>query len=206
MQDGSVTTELPVGEHSYLVTADGYEPVNGSVVLNVGTPAKIRFDLIQSSIHQLTPEQMFTQSIDYLNGTNGKKRDIVKGLTLLQLAAEKGLPDAQFQMGLIRSEVNNEEQARYWYQKAANQGHANAQFILGLSYANEKDYKQAVSWFRKAANQGHADAQNELGDCYALGYGVEESTSQAIYWYQKAAAQGQADAKEALKIIMSESK
>lgn len=146
MQNGSVSTKLPVGEHSYLVTADGYEPVNGSVVLNVGTPANIRFDLIQSSIHQLTPEQMFTQSIDYLNGTNGKKRDIEKGFNLLQLAAEKGQPDAQLQMGLILSKANNEEQARYWYQKSANQGHANAQFILGLSFANEKDYKQAVPW------------------------------------------------------------
>ena len=118
--------------------------------------------------------------------------------------AEKGKPEAQFNLGVMYErgkgvEANNAyAQAVNWYRKAARQGHAGAQFHLGLMYVHGKGVDQnqtkAVYWFRKAAAQGHAGAQCNLGLMYQLGEGVKKDDAQALDWYRKAAAQGHANA------------
>ena len=110
-------------------------------------------------------------------------------------AAEKGDPEAQFNLGKKYAEGKEVTQdfveSTKWYRKAAEQGHAVAQYGLGLAYYNAKgvpqDYAEAVNWFRKAADQGVALAQSNLGVMYARGEGVPKDDIEAYAWYNLAA-------------------
>ena len=110
-------------------------------------------------------------------------------------AAEKGDPEAQFNLGRKYAEgkgvTQNYAESVKWYRKAADQGHAVAQYGLGLAYYNAKgvsqDYAEAFNWFRKAADQGVALAQSNLGVMYARGEGVPKDDVEAYAWYNLAA-------------------
>lgn len=120
----------------------------------------------------------------------------------VQLAAEQGDADAQFNLGVRyvngRGVSQDDQQAMTWYRQAAKKGHAKAQFNLGVAYANgqgvPQDYGQAVAWYRQAAEQGHADAQFALGGMYYGGEGGPQDYLQAYAWLSVAAANGAVDA------------
>lgn len=113
-------------------------------------------------------------------------------------AAEKGLADAQFNLGLSyfigKGVTQDKKQAVRWWQEAAGQGLGEAQYNLGVAYGSgdgiTKDQTQAVKWFKKAAGQGFVFAQHNLGVAYYDGYGVEQNDRQAAQWITKAAQQG----------------
>ncbi len=82
----------------------------------------------------------------------------------------KGLPQAQYALGLMYSKGNGVKkdyrQAAYWYRKAADQNFTLAQFNLGLMYEYgngvPKSKKAAIKWYRRAAALGDLDSQNRL--------------------------------------------
>src|SRR5512141_1632182 len=98
---------------------------------------------------------------------------------LIQPLADKGLPEAQFNLGLMYDNGHGVPQdygeAMKWYWKAAHQGVAPAQHNLGVMYDNGQgvlqDDVEAARWYRRAAEQGVAFAQANLGRFYALGQG-----------------------------------
>ena len=110
-------------------------------------------------------EAQFMLATCYSNG-NGVNKSKTEALKWYQKAAEQGIADAQYQMGL---------------------------HCLGLD-ANNNSSTKAAEWFQKAAEQGHSEAQFELGKCYEKGLGVIWDYVQAFDWYSKAAEQGIADA------------
>ncbi len=152
-----------------------------------------------------TPMCKYFQSLDYLEGSNGFKKDTVKAFRLAQESAEYGYPEAQVNLGYIyglNSVFQDYTKAVEWYRKAAEQGNAVAQRNLGICYYNgegvPKDYAKAVEWYRKAAKQGNDLAQTNLGLCYELGEGVPKDYVKAVEWYRKAAEQGNVYAQNAL--------
>jgi len=92
-------------------------------------------------------------------------------IEVLRKRAERGLPDAQTQLGLAYDSGEGVPKdpaiAAEWYRKAAEQGYAEAQHNLAVSYYHgegvPKDFARAAEWFRKAAEQGYAAAQYNLG-------------------------------------------
>ncbi len=83
----------------------------------------------------------------------------------LVLAAETGLPCAQYQMGITYGEPGVKQDysiSSNWLRKAADQEHAAAQFMLAGLYINgfgvRKDREAAVKWLRKSAAQGYERA------------------------------------------------
>ena len=88
----------------------------------------------------------------------------------LRRAADQGLADAQFILGLMYYQgegvAKDEQEAAAWIRRAADQGLALAQFTLGLMYYEgkgvPKDEQEAVVWYRRAADQGLALAQAAL--------------------------------------------
>ena len=117
-------------------------------------------------------------------------------------AAEQGLSDAQFNLGVHyangRGVPIDYAKANYWYVKAAEQGDADAQNNLGFDYKYGKgvpqDYAKANYWYAQAAAHGDAMAQYNLGADYDKGKGVPQDYAKANYWFAKAAEQGYADA------------
>lgn len=119
-----------------------------------------------------------------------------------RLAAQQGLADAQYALGLYYDEGPNADwkEAEKWYRLAAAQGIVDAQFELGCHYAPlsilagedfnaNSDIEEAVRWFKPAAEQGHAGAQLRLGDYYYDGIGVPRDKKQAVKWLRLAAEQ-----------------
>jgi hypothetical protein len=128
---------------------------------------------------------------------------------LIKPLAEQGLPEAQFNLGLMYDKGQGVPQdyaeAVKWYRKAAEQGNAKAvksyrkaaeqgnaeaQFNLGLMYDKRQgvpqNYAEAVKWYRKAAEQGFAEAQTNLGIMYFTGQGVPKDYVLAHMWFHLA--------------------
>ena len=118
------------------------------------------------------------------------------GYEWLNLAAQRGFPEAQFQMGLTleRSAPENIGEAVQYYLAAAKQGFALAQSNLASLYARgegvPQDDAKAVEWSLLAANQGNALSQFRLGSMYAAGRGVPKDMVKAADWLEKASLQG----------------
>ena len=100
-----------------------------------------------------------------------KNEEFADAARAFRIAAEKGIPEAQYNLG-------------YCY--------SNGEGV-------EKDTVEAVKWFRKAAEKGMPEAQYKLGYCYLNGKGVEKDMVEAVKWFRKAAKQGHTKAREALK-------
>lgn len=115
-------------------------------------------------------------------------------------AAEKGLKDAQYNVGLFYRKgtvVPKDDAAATKMFAAAAEGNNNepgAEYELGLSYLNglgvPKDEARAVELFEKAAFQGYKSAQFELGLCYRDGKGVPKDIAKAYAWLKLASAGG----------------
>ncbi|MCL2212067.1 MAG: sel1 repeat family protein [Treponema sp.] len=96
----------------------------------------------------------------------------------LQKAADKGITDAEYDMG----------------------------GCLMLGEVIEADYDKAFKYFQKAAGKGHTEAQVDLAFCYEKGSGVPQDYTKAAHWYEKAAAQGDSYAQEMLNELKSKGK
>ena len=149
-------------------------------------------------------EENWQKAIEWFNNiqdkldspiVDGHKKEFVKNAIL----AEKGDPEAQYQLGNFYASgwddfVNDYgvkkdwQKAIEWYTKAAEQGYAEAQYTLGMRYAEGKgvkqDWQKAIEWYTKAAEQGHAEALYTLGMYYAKGEGVEEDWKKAVEWFK----------------------
>ena len=116
----------------------------------------------------------------------------------LKLAAERGDPKAQTDLGLIydRGEgvTQDHQEAFKWYTLAADQGYARAQYDIGASYDRgegvAQDHQEALKWYTLAADQGHVSAQYSIALLYANGEGVARDYQEALKWYTLAADQG----------------
>ena len=137
------------------------------------------------------------------------------------LGAEKGSPQAQFEVGYcyeIGQGVSKDySEAIKWYMMAAepneesNIGSPDAQYRLGLCYENgrgvNKDLTEAIKWYSKAVNpidnelSANVDALFQLGQCYEFGRGVPKDYSKAIEWYSKASENGHSQANERIATL-----
>lgn len=92
----------------------------------------------------------------------GPDRDLQKAEYWLKLAAQQGLIQAEYGLGIL-----------YWWGSAPNYR-----------------FSESATWLRIAANKGHADAQYGLGCLYKNGWGVPQGEAEAERWWTLAAAQG----------------
>jgi len=130
----------------------------------------------------------------------------------LRLAAEDGIAQAQFSLGLRYENgtgvAKDPVQAIHWFRQAAEQGYDEAQYMLGCCYNGEDGFAQdpieAAKWWQKAAAQGHADAQHCLGLSYSIGQGVAKNPAEAVKWWRKAAEKNNVDAEFFLGLSYAE--
>jgi len=93
---------------------------------------------------------LFEDALDALD-----RGDYKTAYRLIKPLAEHGLPEAQFNLGLM-----------YDKQRGVPQ-----------------DFAEAVKWYRKAAEQGNAEAQYNLGMMYFAGLGVPKDYALAHMWF-----------------------
>jgi uncharacterized protein len=108
--------------------------------------------------------------------------------------AEKGDPDAQFNMGqaykLGRGVPTDLKMAQSWYEKAARQNHEEAQANLGLIMFQTGQQEAAMGWIRKAAARGDPRAEFVLATALFNGDSIEKDLPRAYALMSHAAAQG----------------
>ena len=90
----------------------------------------------------------------------GVPQDDAEAVRWYRLAADQGLADAQFSLGVMYTPGRGVPQ----------------------------DDAEAVRWYRLAADQGQADAQDTLGVMYTIGRGVPYDEVQAHMWFNLAAS------------------
>ncbi|HEY2572779.1 MAG TPA: tetratricopeptide repeat protein [Verrucomicrobiaceae bacterium] len=115
----------------------------------------------------------------------------------LREMAQRGNPDAQFELGLrlLGGEGldKNVDEAAKWLDKAAAQEHPGAMNAMGTltqeGMGLPKDEKKAIEWFEKSAKSGFPLAEMNLSEAYESGKGVEKNETKAAEWLEKAAKQ-----------------
>jgi hypothetical protein len=138
----------------------------------------------------------------YAGGLGVEKPDPKKAVEWLTMAAEAGLPNAQYTMGdvLLRGKgVEKDESAAVgWYEKASGQGHAEARFKLAaLYYAGigvAKNIPKSLALYRASADAGHPEALTTMGVFYFNGRVFKKSEVKARDWWLKAAYAGEVNA------------
>lgn len=112
----------------------------------------------------------------------------------LKMAADKGDAMALLNLGALKYEAGEYEEARELYEKSAAMG--NPQAMVNLGYVHyygrecEVDYGKAFQWFSKAAlvsfDPPMPEAFYKLGDMYRWGKYVERDDYAAVTLYFRA--------------------
>jgi len=144
----------------------------------------------------------------YIEG-KGIEKDLSRGITLLEKAAEAGNGTAHYRLAVYK--LNQEKPditAGYSHLiSAASTGLAEAQNELALFYLGGKlgvaDAPAGVAWLTLAAKSGYPQAQNNLGALYERGAGVEQNFTTAGQLYAMAANKGNGPATFALARLVS---
>jgi len=136
------------------------------------------------------------------------------GLHFLQQAAQGGVAEAQYRLGLRLAEGSgpshdrekDREQAVQCWQKAAQAGHVAAASALGAALlggqGTPRNAAAAVPWLQQAAQAGDAKAQWNLGGLFVSGSGgLAHDMAQALAWCHKAAEQGFVPAQATLGLL-----
>ena len=139
----------------------------------------------------------------YLEGVRCcKNGEGAKAAQLLQRAAEQGVSDAAFELGIMYEEGDavprDYGKALAWYKKADGLGELQASNAIGNMYfygrGVNKNYKEAIKWYRKGVELDDEEACFNLANCYEFGNGVEIDLKEAALLYEHAAELGYWDA------------
>jgi len=131
-----------------------------------------------------------------------QRGDYAAAVAIWRPLAEKGDPDAEFDLGqayrLGRGVPVDLALAQLWLEKAADAGHLDAQTTLGLLLFDSGNRSGAMRWLKKAAERGEPRAMLVYGTALFNGDGVPKDPLTAYAYVSRAAAQGLQPAKATL--------
>jgi hypothetical protein len=131
-----------------------------------------------------------------------QKQDYTTAVAIWRPLAEKGDPDAAFNLGqalrLGRGARTDLAAAQLWLERAARAGHLDAQTTLGLLLLDSNDRIGAMRWLKPAAERGEPRALLLYGTALFNGDGVPSDPVLAYAYVSRAAAQGLEPAKSTL--------
>lgn len=131
-----------------------------------------------------------------------QKGDAAGAVAIWKPLAEKGDPDAAFNLGqayrLGKGVQLDLAQAQIWLERAARKGHVDAQSTLGLLLFQNGNRVSAMRWLKGAAQAGEPRAMLIVGTALYNGDGVARDPVTAYAYVSRAAAQGLAAAKATL--------
>jgi uncharacterized protein len=115
--------------------------------------------------------------------------------------AEKGDPDAQYELGYRYARGHKDEitqdksKAAEWYRMAAESGHVlgmhDLAYVLSTSGEGvELDTEEAFQWYLRAAEAGNDDSMVRVGNFFQYGRGAHLDTDKAVSWYREAVKKG----------------
>lgn len=127
-----------------------------------------------------------------------------RSLHWLKLAADAGLPSAQFCLASCFYNAigtrKDDRRAFVFAGKAATQGHSAAQNLLGMLYVDgvppdvAPDPTTGLRWYIRASEQGEASAIYNIATLIERGAAGDLTSTQAFRWYLRAAEYGSVSA------------
>lgn len=137
---------------------------------------------------------------------DGKYAEALAGYKTL---AEKGVVEAQFQLGVMYENGLGVEkslsEAATWYERASQANHTGAIKNLAAMYFDgrgvSKDQKKAAELYRAAMIEGDTAAKTVLAFMYENGYGVPTDLNMAATLLHEAANTGYAGAQAGLGVM-----
>ena len=130
-----------------------------------------------------------------LTGNKGVPKDISQGIKNIQIAANKGLTDAQTRLAICLEKgigINqNLTGAYFWYEKAATKDEKAQNALKRIGH---------IAKYWQDAHNGKSEAQYMLAICYASGNGIEKNETIARKWLKSAADKGYAKSQLALGV------
>lgn len=170
---------------------------------------------LEKAVAQGDSQAMYNLGLCFLpapQGIPGLNKDVQLGITYLKEAAEKGLPEAMFELAHCYlsgiSGLEKDVQHGFAYMKQAAEAElAQAQFELGQLYHEgigcKSDIDEALKWLEKAINQGHKEAVAMAGYLLIRYRGSNKhDNDKAIELLSKAASTGDARAQSILGEIL----
>jgi cell division septation protein DedD len=131
-----------------------------------------------------------------------QKGDTAGAVAIWRPLAEKGDPDAAFNLGqayrLGKGVVIDLAQAQDWFERAARKGHVDAQATLGLLLFQNGNRVSGMRWLKLAAEAGEPRAMLIVGTALYNGDGVTPDPVTAYAYVSRAAAKGLAPAQATL--------
>jgi TPR repeat protein len=127
------------------------------------------------------PTQLLGRAVNLENGIGVPARDPTGAVACYELAAQAGIPLAQFRLADIYATGDeavppNPNRSRFWLQEAAARGFPQAQTQLAFDLEDEGNGLMAFYWYQSAAAAGEPFALFELSRIYHSGeYGVPMS-------------------------------
>ena len=127
----------------------------------------------------------------------------------LEKSAEKGNEYAEYKLGAIYANKENEEAGYYdlrkaveYLEKSAEKGNGYAQYKLGIIYSDRSSgyyrINEALKYLNLSAEQGNGYAQCKLGCMYYFGKEVPQNKELGKYWLKLSAEQGNDFAQDVL--------
>ncbi|MDE7414156.1 MAG: SEL1-like repeat protein [Muribaculaceae bacterium] len=158
-------------------------------------------------LYQKSAKQGFAKAQYKVGADLWERYEIKEALKWLLPSAEQANKDAQFLLGVIYENPNDEYQierdyyeATKWYELSAQNGHPMAAYSLGEIYRKgfgnmeDEDWKEAIKWYEKSAKGGFDLAQWKMGNYYY----DEKNYPEAVKWWKLCAEQGYQDAQSIL--------
>ena len=173
------------------------------------------FEAIKTAAVELNdPRSQNLLSSLYHSG-KGVAKDEILSKKYLEMSAENGYADSQYQVGLLNligsgGYTQNVDESFRLLLLAAEQDHMQAQYYTAQNYmigiGVESDFNKAEYWFLRSADKGYAMAQYELGKLYINRAKVETNTSmkekllnKAVGYFIAAADQGHEEAQKVVR-------
>ena len=139
-------------------------------------------------------EDIYKEGLSYYYGSDSKKQNTEKGISLLQKAANKGYPMADYKLGEISIERGNLHDGMAWFDKYIEVKKDSSalkiadSFFTGTSVFPQND-SCALKYYKKAfeLDKADSDAYNNVGVMYVQGRGVGVDYGKAYDYFKRAA-------------------
>ena len=126
-----------------------------------------------------------TGGIDLPEGRLVFEKDLTRGIEVLERAAEGGVTEAHFQLGLRLCHEDKAKATKH-YESAAMKGHVQARYYLGFAEYQAGNYSLALQHLLISAKLGHEESLNKVRDLCQDGRATRANYGEALKGYMNA--------------------
>ena len=146
--------------------------------------------MVEKRVAKDDPVAIYFLGTKYEFGQYGLKKDVTMAIALYERAAELGVKDAHYSLGVTYMEGTDVEKdmdkALRHYEAAAMNGQVNARFNLGCREMDLGHYDLALQHWMISAKMGHEDALSNVKTLFMDGLATKADYAAALRGYQSA--------------------